>query len=246
MSCADLIRRLGYECREVGTGIIAVATPFTFPDGEPIQFYLDSNGSQLIVHDNADTIAHLMGMGWELGDRKKWKSLKNAVSAFGYHLADSGVIVGRSSKALETDFLARYVATMLAVVNMEREYLGLSDEQIAFVEEVELYLRASRPSGTLKHRPTIMGHSGREHEFHFDFDGELIDAAKPRGQSTGAILRKAADVNNAGNTMRILVVIDDRIEAEKAKTETDILSTMVSVLPFTTLANQGAGTSTKH
>ena len=100
------------------------------------------------------------------------------------------------------------------------------------------FLRASNPTALIVHRPVVMGHSGREHEFHFEFDGALVDAAKPRGQSTGAILRKAADVNNAGNEKRILVVIDDRIDDDKAKTETDILSTMVSVVPFTTLARQ--------
>ena len=91
-----------------------------------------------------------------------------------------------------------------------------------------------------------MGHSGREHEFHFEFDGSLVDAAKPRGQSTGAILRKTADVNNAGNEKRVLVVIDDRIDDDKAKTETDILSTMVSVVSFTTLAGQNPAPSVKH
>ena len=246
MSCEGLVRRLGYECREVGDGIIAVATPFTFPDGEPIQFFLDENDGRIVVHDNADTIAHLMGMGWDLSDRKKWKTLKNTVEAFGYDLADSGVIVGRNIKTLEIGFIANYIAAMLAVVDMEREYLGLSDEQIAFVEEVEMYLRASKPSAPLIYRPKIVGHSGREHEFHFEFDGSFVDAAKPRGQSTGAILRKAADVNNAGNEKKIIVVIDDRIEYEKAKTETDILSTMVSVLPFTMLSKQGLTLPTSH
>jgi len=246
MSCEGLIQRLGYECREVGVGVIAVATPFTFPDGEPIQFFLDENDGRLVVHDNADTLAHLMGMGWDLSDRKKWKSIKNMVAAFGFDLIDSGIIVGRDVKALEQGFIARYISAMLAVVDMEREYLGLSDEQIAFVEEVELYLKASKPALELVRRPSVTGHSGRVHEFHFEFDGALIDAAKPRGQSTGAILRKAADVNNAGNEKKILVVMDDRHDEERSKAEIDILSTMVSVLPFTTLIAQSSGSHVTH
>ncbi len=246
MSCEGLIERLGYECREVGAGILAVTTPFSFPDGEPIQFFLDENDGKIVIHDNADTIAHLMGMGWEMEDRRKWKTLKNIIGAFGFDLGDSGVIVGRDVKALEQNFIAKYVSAMLAVITLEQEYLGLSDEQIAFVEEVELYLKASKPQMELSRRPAITGHSGRVHEFHFEFDGALIDAAKPRGQSTGAILRKAADVINAGIEKRIIVVMDDRIDKDRAKTEIDILSTMVSVLPFTILMTQGGGTRTNH
>lgn len=239
MSCEGLIRRLGYECKEVADNILEVDTPFTFPNGEPIHFYLDGNGGDIVVHDNADTLAHLIGMGWDLADRRKWKTLQNTVAAFGFELQETGAIVSRAPHNIETALISNYVAAMLAVVEVEREYLGLSDEQITFVEEVEMYLKASDPKKALVLRPVVIGHSGRSHEFHFELDGALIEAAKPRTQSTGIILRKATDVKNEHGDKRIIVVIDDRQDEERAKAEIDILNNVVQVMRFTALARQG-------
>lgn len=246
MSCEGLINRLGYSCREVGEKIIAVETPFSFADGEPINFYIDDSKELVTLHDNADTLAHLMGMGWDITDRRGWKGIKNIVSAFGLELQDDGAIVGKNNRNLEFDLIAKYISAMLAVVDWEREYLGLTEEQIQYVQEVEMCLRASNREAEIILLPCVEGHSGKTHTFHFDFDGMFVDAAKPRGVRTGAILRKAADVINTGNQKKILVVMDDREDVERAKAETDILSTMVSVLQFTVLADQSRGAQTQH
>lgn len=241
--CEGLIQRLGYECRLIGDTIIHVSTPFTFADGEPISFYIEDHGNEISVFDNADTLAHMSGIGWDISDRKKWKGIRQIFSSFGFDLNDRGIAIGKDQKTAEESLITRYICASMAVADLEREYLGLTDEQATYIQEVEDQLRASKPMVDLLRYPVVQGHSGRAHHFHFDFDGSLIDAARPHGARTGSILRKSADVINSGNQKTIIVVMDDREDPERARTETDILSTMVSVIQFSALAKQASAGS---
>ena len=224
----------------MGPRLIAVDTPFLFADGEPISFYLDENVNAVVVSDNANTLAHLASIGFDITDRRGWKSVGNIVSSFGFDLLDSGEIVGKGIIGQEQELVTKYISAMLAVVDWECDYLAASSEVNEYLQEVEMYLRAWKPDATLLHSPVVQGHSGRPHYFHYEFDKKLIDAARPHSSRTGSILRKAADVINSGVKREIVVILDDREDSERAKVETDILSTMVSVLPITRLANLGS------
>lgn len=241
MSCEGLIQRIGFICREVQEAVIAVETPFAFVDGEPISFYLNEQGETLKLSDNADTLAHMATIGWDITDRRGWKSVRQLVTAFGLELTDFGEITGSTAKENQQWLIARYISAMLAVADMERDYLGISEELNTFIEEVEFHLKAWKPQAELSHLPSIQGHSGRLHTFHFDFDQKFVDAARPHSGRTGSILRKAADVINSGTKKTIMVVMDDREDQERAAVEIDILSTMVSVLPFTRLVEHSSG-----
>jgi hypothetical protein len=246
MTCEGLLNRLGYDCHMVGDSTVLVETPFCFADGEPIHFYLEEIGEEVKIHDNADTLFHLAGIGMDIRSRKRWQGIKNAVSAFGFELEDSGLIVGKNAKVFEQHLLTQYISALLAVTDFEREHLGLTEEQVEFVKEVEFYLHAQNPGKDIIHSPSVVGHSGKKHNFHFEFDGKLVDALKPHGRATGSILRKVLDVANAGANRRFMVVIDDRNDPERAQTETDILHTMVSVVQFTALQRQSVGSSSQH
>ena len=236
MSCEQLIQRLGFNCREVGDSVIAVGTPFSFSDGEAIGFYLHERRDEVVVSDNGDTLFHLRGVGFDLSDRRRWRAFRQVAEAHGFELLDSGEITARTSPSNVPQLLARYIAAMLEIVNVEREQLGIPDELDQYVQEVEFYLRAWKPQADLVHLPSIRGISGRLHNFHFDFDGSLVDAARPHSNRTGSILRKVADIGLGGNQRRILVVMDDREDPERARVEAEILTSMVSVMPFLQLA----------
>jgi hypothetical protein len=241
MSCSGLLERLGFDCIEVDHRTIAVGTPFAFADGEPIGFYLVEADDRITISDNADTLMHLAGIGLDLSDRRRWSSLRRITESFGIELTDRGEITAVGSKQTEHALISGYLGAMLAIADYEREVIGISQELSEYITEVEMYLKASKPEEPLLLGPAVQGHSGRTHTFHFDFDGKLIDAARPHGARTGAILRKAADIKNAGYPREIVVVMDDREDTDRAKIETDILSTMVSVLPFTRLVSQSSG-----
>lgn len=236
---------MGYECHEVDEKTIVVDTPFSFPDGEPIGFYLREDPNLAVLHDNADTLAHLRGIGIDLSSRVRWKGIRNIVAAFGFELRENGIITGSISRDREPELITNYLSALLAVTDLEREHLGLTEEQTQYVDEVEFYLKASNRNAPFEPSPVVQGHSGKHHRFHFDFDGWLVDAAKPHGTRTGSILRKSADVKNVADR-KILIVMDDREDQDRAKAETDILSTMVSVLQFTDLVKRSTTTGASH
>lgn len=235
MSCEALLNRLGYSCSEVADGTILVTTPFAFADGELISFYLNEDQDQVSVHDNGDTLFHLAGTGWDISTRRKWSSIKNLVGPYGFDLLDSGTIIGKETKSHEQLLITKYVGALLSVADVERERLGLTEDQTQFVSEVEGYLRAANPTSTVDLSPVVGGHSGKSHQFNFSLDGKLVDALRPHGRSTGAELRKVLDVTNTGRDYTFLVVMDDREDPERAKAETDILSTVTAVMQFSDL-----------
>lgn len=241
MSCAGLLERLGFDCTEVDHRTIAVGTPFVFADGEPIGFYLIEVDNRITVSDNADTLMHLAGLGLDVSDRRRWNGLRRIAESFGMELTDQGEITAMGAKQNEQALIAGYLGAMLAIADYEREVIGISQELSEYITEVEIHLKAYKPEAPLLLSPTVQGHSGRTHVFHFDFDNKLIEASRPHGARTGAILRKAADVKNAGYPKEIMVVLDDREDSDRVKIETDILSTMVSVLPFTQLVALSGG-----
>lgn len=241
MACEDLLKRMGFGCEQRQGGFYVVETPMSFPDGEAINFYLREHESAVLLSDNADTLFHLRNVGMDVSDRKRWRGVRQIVSAFGMNLDERGEITGEAAPIGTQNLVSRYIGAMLAISDMEREFLGISEELANFINEVELHLRAWKPKEELTHRPAVVGHSGRTHYFHFRQAGDLIDAARPNSIRTGSILRKAADIQNTKAPLKIMVVMDDRDYPEKAAAETDILSTLVSVLPFSRLARNLSG-----
>lgn len=241
MSCERLAQMLGFECRPLTESLISVATPFSFADGEAIGFYLDDQQTNVVVSDNGDTIFHLRGVGLDLSDRRRWKPIKQIAESHGLELLDSGEIRASAVREASSGLIARYVAAMLDIASMEREQLGMPEEIDRFIQEVEFYLHAWKPQANIIHSPALKGMSGRMHSFNFEFDGTLVDAARPHSGKTGSILRKAADLSLAGVVTPILVIMDDREDVDRARVETDILTSMVSVMALSQLAkNAGA------
>lgn len=247
MSCESLFSHMGFECREKSPGVYRVFSPMTFADGEPIGWYFVESDNHVLISDNANTLFRLSSVGIDVQDRQKWKGLSQIVSSFGMTLEHSGEILGKSLPNGASDLVSRYIGAMLAVAELEREINDVPPELDAYLREVEGHLRLWKPTSDLIVRPSIMGHSGRLHRFDFQLSDEFIEAARPHHARTGSILRKATDILNADSPPSILVVMDDREDPEKAKYESDILSSIVRVLPFTRLSNNLSGASSvKH
>jgi len=237
---------MGFECRERSAGVYRVFTPLSFCDGEPIGLYFVQKGDTVHVSDNANTLFHLRGVGMDVSDRKKWRGIRQIVENFGIELKASGEVTAFASTTNAADLVSRYLAAMLSIADLERETLGITVEVSTYIDEVEEHLRFWKPTVNLLVSPTVTGHSGRVHSFHFQFGDELIEAARPHSGRTGSILRKAADIQNSANPISVMVVMDDREDPERARAESDILSTMVKVLPFSRLASNSGSVPVRH
>lgn len=246
VTCESLFARMGFECRERSPGVYRVFTPLSFCDGEPIGLYFIQKSDTVHVSDNANTLFHLRSVGMDVSDRKKWKGIRQIVENFGIKLRDSGEVTAFASTTGAADLVSRYMAAMLSVADLERETFGITAEVSTYIDEVEEHLKMWKPDLDLILRPMVTGHSGRVHNFHFQFGDELIEAARPHSNRTGSILRKAADIQNSANPFQIMVVMDDREDPDRARAESDILMTMVKVLPFTRLASNSGSMSVRH
>ncbi len=211
---------------------MSVSTSFSFADGEIINFYIEDKQDETVVTDNGDTLFHLRGIGLDLSDRRRWRPYRQIATAHGFDLDDGGMIIGRSPTNRVPQLVANYITAMLDIVTLEHEQLGIPEEASQFIEEVEFYLRAWKPSSNIIRLPVLVGMSGKSHTFHFELDGTLVDAAKPSSNKTGALLRKLTDISLSGVNKPVMVVMDDREDPNRAKIETTILTSMVSVLTF--------------
>ncbi len=241
MICDTLFRRMGFHWRQRADGTYRVFTPFTFEGGEPIGLYLSEGEAIARISDNADTIFHLRGIGLDVGDRRKWKWVASVVETFKMRLERTGEIVGEAPVGTIHSLVSNYIGAMLALTEMERDTLNVAPEPESYVDEVAGYLSLWRPNEEIVRSVLAKGHSGRDHFFHFKLGDEFIDAAKPHSSRTGSILRKAADIQNSQNARPILVIMDDREDADRASAESDILSTLVSVLPMSRLVGNLSG-----
>lgn len=126
MSCEELFNRMGFNCIKRDDYTYRIDTPISFPDGEPISLYFIDRGNYVLVSDNADTLFHLSSVGMDVSDRKKWRGVSQIASAFGIKLENSGAVTGQALANGAHNLVARFMGAMLAIAEMEREYMGLA------------------------------------------------------------------------------------------------------------------------
>ncbi|WP_435102299.1 DUF1828 domain-containing protein [Arhodomonas sp. AD133] len=241
MNCEALIRNLGFRCREVRSAsrrgpVYALDTPFHFPDGEAFTLYAVPHAPQVVeLSDNGDTLMHLMGLGFPLDDRRRWRGLRDLCEKLHLSLEERGDV----RTQLYSDDLASGIEQfgyfMHAVCEWEVEHRGLTDHDHVFIDEVEVHLRAWKPDLTITRDISAYGASGSPRKFDFLHGDTLVDAVRPSSQKTGAELRKVLDVANGDDERPILVIMDDRSDAQRAREETAILATVARVMQMSAL-----------
>lgn len=252
MECNWLISNLGFECRPVQGrhhgSVLEVDTSFSFSDGEPVAFYVAEHGNALVLSDNGDTVAHLMGAGLAVGDRRRWASIRNRLEPFDMDISEEGEIKASGAKIDVSGLIARYLEGILSIISYERESLSAPLHTNTLIEEVGMLLRQWKPAARLTLNPRVTGMSRREHHFDFQLDNLLVDAINANATATGSVMRKAGDVVSSpySNGQDVLVVIDDRSEREQAVTECAIVSSLVKAVLFTDLESRGASSFAQH
>lgn len=237
MNCDQFTDIVGMRCAPIGDAI-EVITPFTFSDGDGIELFVQSIGTQLLFFDDGFTLHHLHNVGISVGfNQKRWQPLKTIAKNYGVTLSDNGVFETLCPASNPSEGFARMVSTLLGIANWEREQAGVSFDSAWLVEEVALYLKAWRPASTLIEKPTAQGFSGRLLTFDFELDGKFIDAIQPHSASTGAELRKVVDLssNKTYFNKEVLVVVEDRVNPARAKQEMEIIGRVASAWPMSSL-----------
>lgn len=238
MICNDISSILGFTCHPLNEdgSVALIDTPFTFEDGDDLPVFVEKVGQSVRFFDDNEVVFHFLGRG--LGDSSgglRTKFIKNAITPYGLSLNDSNVIEIWASQNQSKEAFARYISGLLAIVGWEHDNQGVGIDSSYFVEEVALYLAAWKKGLKVNPSPAFTGMSKSEYKLDFEVGGEAVIAIRPHPYSVGNALRKMVDIAGLNPDVKFRVVIDDRSDAEAARTQGVILSSMATITPMTTL-----------
>ncbi|ACT50723.1 DUF1828 domain-containing protein [Methylovorus glucosotrophus] len=230
-----------FDCRSVrtldGSSGLEVGTPFSLPDGSAINLYLVPASNQILISDNGDTVAHLSGMGLDIWQQRRLKSLRDAASNHKLCLTDEGDFRALATNENASFVFAQVITGLLAVSQWAAHQMNVEVKEHDIAAEAEPYILARSPNARFIKNPKVMGASRALHTFDFQHGNELIDVISANPLSTGSVMRKVGDVTNGPyiEGLSPLIIVDDRIDSFKARNEMSILASIARTQPFSIL-----------
>lgn len=239
MICTKISDLIGFVCHPLTEdgSIAMIDTPFSFPDGDDVPVFVEKFGKQVRFFDDGGVIFHLLGRGLSFDDHRKTRFIKSLAEPNGIVLNEIGELEIWSAELDAPAAFAKYMATMLALVRWEGEQNGVATDLTLLIDEVEMYLRAWKSTAPLVTHPEYIGVSGQVYTLDFNFDGSAVIAIGTHAATVSAAAKKLLDIRaeSSNEGLKILVVIDDRADAEAARREGLILDSVGSVLMMSRL-----------
>lgn len=245
MNCEWVEQNASFYCKQVttmtGDAAVEIGTPFSHPDGTAIVLYAVETGNQVLISDNGDTMANLSSTGINIS-QGRIKALRNLVQPFGLTLSTAGDFRCLAHSGSGRQALANVINALLVIGEWHKDKCGIDDKTDDLITEAEMYLRAWRPREEVIRHATATGMSGRAHTFDLQMGNELIEIVPANSMSTGATMRKAADVRNqpANASLRIRVIVDDRRNKERADDECRIMAALADAMTLSQLKRLSA------
>jgi hypothetical protein len=230
-----------YDCQPIngldGALGLEIGTPFSMPGGAAINLYLMPLNRHVLISDNGDTLMHLSGIGIDVWNPSRMRSLREMVLPYGLSLSDAGDFKMISTEESAASKFATTITALLAINHWATTQLNVEPKTYDLAAEAEPYIVARNPSLPIKLNPKVRGASASEHTFNFLHGNELIDIITPYPVSTGMELRKIGDVSNGPflGGKSLLVIIDDRFEPLRAQSELAMLGATVRAQLFSSL-----------
>lgn len=241
MNCEWAQALTRYDCRRVrdlsGGEALEIGTPFSLHDGAAIVLYVLAHGNHQIISDNGDTLAHFGGMGLDVWKAARQRTLRKLVEPYGLALEPRGDLRTLTQPEHAPFAFAQAISGILVLASWAAQQLGAHATRHDLAAVAEPYIVARNPGVPLLRRKQVPGASNTVHTFDFLHGQDLIDVVPPAPQSTGGVMRKVGDVLNGPfiENMKPLVIVDDRIQPEKAAHEIGILSSLTRAMPLTRL-----------
>ncbi|MDB5911200.1 MAG: hypothetical protein JWP34_5317 [Massilia sp.] len=239
MICSTISEMIGFACYPLceDGSVAMIETPFLFSDGDEIPVFVEKLGPNVRFFDDGAVIMHFMGRGVTFDDHRKTRFLKNIAEPNGVTLSESGELeIWANTNDAPTAF-ARYMATMLALTSWESEQTGASTDASLFLEEVAMCLRAWKTGAEVRGGQEYTGVSGHIYKMDFHFDGTAVLAIGLHPASISSAAKKLLDIRagTENQDFDVLIVMDDRQDADTAKREGLVLDSVGSVMMMTKL-----------
>lgn len=225
-SCLNFFQLMGWHCQTLilaGQRVTYFSTPFTLPDGKPLDFYIQEDGDFFLFTDDKLTLISLSAMGYSLESRSGWKGLAGLALKYGFELNQQGEITAKIHKSKMLQKGQDILMLFSGVVLWEEERRALSESSDQdFLDEIEQILRVTTPDTPVERNPKIDIDSSTL-EFSFKWGSVYIDGVRPVAQSVNSKLRKALLARKVLDDGDLVFVIDDRANPEKATEELNVL-----------------------
>lgn len=209
-----------------------ISTPIVLPGGKPLDFYLIPRGEHLEFTDDGVTMFALSGLGYQLGDKRNWKGLENLAVKYGFKLTEAGAFEAAFLKSELPEWGGRIIKLFAAIAAWEDERFSEGDTDLSLAAEIEMLLRAKAPEKLLV-RNAIVKLGRNEISFDFLWGDTYVDAIRPVAQSVNARLRKAVLINRCEDPLKLLFIVDNRGQEERAEAEISVLGDIASTIRLT-------------
>jgi hypothetical protein len=239
MICNRISEILGLTCHPLtDDGLVAmIDSPFRYPDGDELPIFVEKLGPQIRFFDDGGALLHLFSRGISLDDHRKTKFIKNIAEPNHVKLNDLGELEIWSNETDAPTAFANYIAAMLSLVKWEMDQIGVSTDISLFLDEVSMCLRAWKPNAQFTVGPEYTGISGHTYKLDFCVDREAVIAISPHHAAVSSAAKKMLDIRAVGGyaDLKIIVIMDDRQEADLAKREGRVLESVGNVMMMSAL-----------
>lgn len=232
-TCENLSQISGWQCARAPDESLFISSPVLLRDGTPLGFFLSFEDNVAHFNDEGITIFALGNQGLDMGDRRNWRGLESIASNLGFRIGEDGNI-SMDFPAAESRYWFGHITRLLGEISAwEQERIDQSDTQFSLTREVERLLRLKAPSRKLT-APARAKLDDKVIEFDFQWGDTYIDAIPPAARSTSARLRKAIMARPLElHGEKVLIIVDDRTQPEKAREEIAILARVCIAMSFT-------------
>ena len=234
--CSDYFKQAGWHCSMLGDahggGTLYVSTPIVLSGGKPLDFYVQQQGSKVLLTDDGITLFALRSLGFDLGNKRHWKSLEKIAKRHHFTLSDDGAFQAEFDPKQDAAWGSEMLLLCAAIHAWEKEHSSQDDMDFSLSDHVESILKKMDPDRELQHPITV--EVGRATlEFDFKWGDLFIDAIRPSHQTVNARLRKGILMQRIGEDSNVLFIVDDRFHAEKARQELSVLGGVAPAIALT-------------
>ncbi|GEM_PF-3313493 len=208
--------------------LISITTPHTFISGDPVHFYM-KNDHKRVVFDDYGMNVHSLALSLPMPDKAK-RIIKQKLNEFDNQIIFDGYSISRTAEQHEQSQAVSELMSLFGLLTNFQPKSAKEQDKNIILHDIMMYLK--RKYDHIEANFHTKGISGNQYEFDFIADNNtLVDFIPAHFNSTGAILRKIADVSQVNDDYKYRIIIDDsdKLAAQK---ESKIIATLAPVVPL--------------
>ncbi|WP_303229184.1 DUF1828 domain-containing protein [Comamonas kerstersii] len=234
--CNSYFKQAGWHCSEVcgtdGDNTLYISTPIVLSGGKPLDFYVQRKGSKVMLSDDGITMFALRSLGFNLTDKRHWKGLENIAKRHNFSLSENGEFEAVFYEEHDASWGGKMLLFCADIYAWEKEHSSQGDTDFSLTDHVEAILRRMRPDRLIESHATVQIGSS-ELEFDFKWGNFFVDAIRPSNQAVNARLRKGILMQRIEEDSNVLFIVDDRLDAAKARQELSVLAGVANAIALT-------------